>query len=359
VGGALTGSGQLVGTPAYLAPEQARGLPVGPATDQFALAVTAYEALTGARPWAGSCFSEVIASLLRDAPAPVSSVADVPKEIDEVLARALAKEPTQRFADIGELADALEDASRTLEVDPVASTRAHSRRSNAITHPDPRPVSVPAALTPPSPVVAPASAEPSPAEGVKITTTGNNSVEVTGVSPVAERLPTPDAGAGLVTTGDALRDLTANRRKTRTASFVGLGAVALLGVALWMWSSSHRDPVAPAINTTASAATIQPASSSVTPVVPTSAPATTESAPPIAETSTAASNATPSSSTAASTAPKRPAAASGASVVTTKPSATAHASNAAASSSRPATSSTQPASKPSATSTGRRVREDL
>jgi serine/threonine-protein kinase len=127
--GTLTGPGQLVGTPAYLAPEQARGLDVSAATDQFALAVTAFEALTSKRPWSGSCFSDVIASLLRDAPLKVSEAAPLPSELDEVFDRALAKEPRDRFIDIGAFADALEDAAATLEVDPPVSMRGTRRNT--------------------------------------------------------------------------------------------------------------------------------------------------------------------------------------------------------------------------------------
>jgi len=131
-GATLTGPGQLVGTPAYLAPEQARGLDVSAATDQFALAVTAFEALTGKRPWTGSCFSEVIASLLRDAPMTISEAAPLPRELDEVFDRALAKEPGDRFVDIGAFADALEDAAVSLEVDAPPSMRPNSRRQTPI-----------------------------------------------------------------------------------------------------------------------------------------------------------------------------------------------------------------------------------
>jgi serine/threonine-protein kinase len=126
----LTGPGQLVGTPAYLAPEQARGLDVCAATDQFALAVTAFEALTGKRPWTGACFSEVIASLLRDAPLAITEAAPLlPRALDEVFAHALAKSPSDRFDDIGAFADALEDAAVSLEVDAPVSLRPNSRRS--------------------------------------------------------------------------------------------------------------------------------------------------------------------------------------------------------------------------------------
>ncbi|HEY8073353.1 MAG TPA: serine/threonine-protein kinase [Labilithrix sp.] len=124
----LTAQGQLVGTPAYLAPEQARGVEVSAATDQFALAVTAFEALTGKLPWRGDGVVEVVASLLRDDAPPVSSQAQVPPELDPVITRALAKDPKDRWPDIGAFADAFEDAAITL-ADARPSKRAISTRT--------------------------------------------------------------------------------------------------------------------------------------------------------------------------------------------------------------------------------------
>jgi hypothetical protein len=117
----LTAQGQLIGTPAYLAPEQARGVDVGPATDQFALAVTAFEALSGKLPWKGDGVVEIVASLLRDESPPVSSNADVPPVLDPVLERALAKDPKDRWPDLGAFADAFEAAASTLLDSPRSS----------------------------------------------------------------------------------------------------------------------------------------------------------------------------------------------------------------------------------------------
>ncbi len=137
----LTGVGQLVGTPAYLAPEQARGDRVTAAADQFALAVTGYEALTGRLPWRGNGVVEVVASLLRDDPAPVSSEASVPEVFDAVFRRALAKAEKDRFPNADAFADALEDAALSLPDDQRASL------SMRVEVPSARPRS-PAATTP-------------------------------------------------------------------------------------------------------------------------------------------------------------------------------------------------------------------
>jgi serine/threonine-protein kinase len=103
----LTEHGAIVGTPAYLAPEQARGEVVDGRTDQFALAVTLFEALTCRLPWSGHSVPEVVASMLRDAPAPIEGV-PLAREVARVIERALRKPPQDRYGDMARFADALE-----------------------------------------------------------------------------------------------------------------------------------------------------------------------------------------------------------------------------------------------------------
>ncbi|HEY4118302.1 MAG TPA: serine/threonine-protein kinase, partial [Byssovorax sp.] len=113
----LTLGGQLVGTPAYLAPEQARGGEVSAATDQFALAVTAYEALSGRLPWKGEGAADLVASVLRDDPPPISSCSHAPPVFDAILARALAKDPADRYPTMLAFADAMAQAAGALDDD--------------------------------------------------------------------------------------------------------------------------------------------------------------------------------------------------------------------------------------------------
>ncbi|MEM9068624.1 MAG: serine/threonine-protein kinase [Myxococcota bacterium] len=93
----------LRGKLAYMAPEQLKGLPVDGRADVYALAAVLYEMLTGRAPFADE---------RRDAmPTPVSSVADVPGRVDEVVARGLSTDPAQRFADAEAFAEALRAAA--------------------------------------------------------------------------------------------------------------------------------------------------------------------------------------------------------------------------------------------------------
>ncbi len=127
----LTGAGQIVGTPAYLSPEQARGPNVGAETDQFALAVTAFEAMTGRRPWTAKTVVEVVAAILRDPPASLCElVPSAPAPLEEAIHRALAKEPEDRFPSMSAFADALEAAVEGLTESVDRSSVSSSGRSS-------------------------------------------------------------------------------------------------------------------------------------------------------------------------------------------------------------------------------------
>src|SRR5947207_6981 len=99
------------GTLAYMAPEQIEGHP-RPASDQYALGVVVYEWLCGERPFEGSV-SELIAQLLSVPPLPLHErMPAIPAEIEQVVLRALAKDPKARFASVAAFSSALEQASQ-------------------------------------------------------------------------------------------------------------------------------------------------------------------------------------------------------------------------------------------------------
>ena len=109
--GSFTEAGTVVGTAGYLAPEQARGERATPASDRYALAVLAFELLTGKRPFEReTSTAEAMAHV--SAPIPPASVEnpDLPPEVDDVLARGLAKDPAQRYESAADFVHALRDA---------------------------------------------------------------------------------------------------------------------------------------------------------------------------------------------------------------------------------------------------------
>lgn len=104
----LTATGVVVGTPLYMAPEQAQGRPASPATDRYALAVVAYEILAGRPPFEGdNPLSLMHQHVSSPAPALSSRVGGLPAGLDAVLAAALSKDPARRPPTCRALADAV------------------------------------------------------------------------------------------------------------------------------------------------------------------------------------------------------------------------------------------------------------
>jgi serine/threonine protein kinase len=103
----LTQTGVLIGTPAYMAPEQFAGRMPDPKSDQFAFCVTAWEAFTGARPFRGGTLAELEAAARAGV---LDESADVPASIRAVLARGLDPAPAARWPDMTSLLTALADA---------------------------------------------------------------------------------------------------------------------------------------------------------------------------------------------------------------------------------------------------------
>jgi serine/threonine-protein kinase len=117
----VSGSGLLMGTPAYLAPEQIQGEPQDSRSDQFALGIVLYQMLTGVRPFNGSSLGAVCAQILNADPEPPSRRnRAVPPALDRIVARCLAKNPADRFASCDELASALYPLARARTQSPPA-----------------------------------------------------------------------------------------------------------------------------------------------------------------------------------------------------------------------------------------------
>jgi serine/threonine protein kinase len=107
----LTGSGQFLGTPGYAAPEQMEGNRVDGRADQYSLACTAFELLTGAPPFPGNQVTAVIWAHMSKPPPPVTSRRPgLPAGVDAVVAKALAKVPGDRYRSCRDFADALRAA---------------------------------------------------------------------------------------------------------------------------------------------------------------------------------------------------------------------------------------------------------
>jgi eukaryotic-like serine/threonine-protein kinase len=115
---AMTTEGSLLGTPAYMAPEQARGemSSVGPHSDQYSVGAILYELLTGKRAFDGAPHT-VLAKILTEEPvAPRSLIAEIPQDLEAITQKAMSKEISGRYVSCNELAD---DLDRWLTGDPT------------------------------------------------------------------------------------------------------------------------------------------------------------------------------------------------------------------------------------------------
>ena len=108
----LTSSGTVMGTPEYMSPEQAADEPVGPAADQYSLAVVAYEMLTGRVPFLGDTPAAVLLSHVTKAmPAARELRGELSAHVEDVLRRALAKRPEERYTSAAAFVAALKPAA--------------------------------------------------------------------------------------------------------------------------------------------------------------------------------------------------------------------------------------------------------
>jgi tetratricopeptide (TPR) repeat protein len=117
----LTKTGTVLGTAAYLSPEQAQGKRATPASDLYALAVLAWELLTGERPFKGdTAAAEAAAHVHAEIPSISERRRDLPPELDDVFRRALAKNPAERHGSaaelVGDLRSALHSAAGRTEI---------------------------------------------------------------------------------------------------------------------------------------------------------------------------------------------------------------------------------------------------
>jgi serine/threonine-protein kinase len=123
----LTVPGSVLGTPAYMSPEQASGKETDHRTDIFSLGVLAYEMLTGEKPFQGNSYSEVREAVLTKDPPKIHSQWPLPVEpVDALIRRMLAKDPEKRFQSMKQVRRNLEECMDLL--DPSGSFVRHRQR---------------------------------------------------------------------------------------------------------------------------------------------------------------------------------------------------------------------------------------
>ena len=140
----ITGQGTILGTIAYMAPEQAEGKAVDARSDIFSLGVMLYEMATGERPFKGDTSVSTLAAIMRDTPKSVTEVnPEIPKELGRVIRRALSKDPDRRQQTGKDLRNDLDDIRKELESGELSAGMAQAPARPAVPATTPAPRAVP------------------------------------------------------------------------------------------------------------------------------------------------------------------------------------------------------------------------
>ncbi|HEX6323309.1 MAG TPA: protein kinase, partial [Vicinamibacterales bacterium] len=123
---ALTGEGRIVGTVAYMSPEQAEGKPVDQRTDVFSLGIILYELATGARPFTGDTPMSTMSAIIKDTPKPIAEMRPgLPRDLSKIVNRCLAKDVEDRYQSAKDLRNDLRALKNDLtsgEVEPISGS---------------------------------------------------------------------------------------------------------------------------------------------------------------------------------------------------------------------------------------------
>ncbi len=272
----LTSTGQMVGSPAYMSPEQIKGDKLDARTDIFSLGVVLYQALTLRKPFPADTLTTLVYQILHEEPADPAVVAgDLPEGLATIVRKCLAKDRANRYVDAGELADELRGA---LGFSPVGSTASFSESRLKRGRSSPSSPAMPP-LSPQSP-----HASMAPTAAMPVTAPGP-----VGAAPLPATAPIPasDSESPTITTGRRMGELAVKAEgrvpgpagKKKGLSPAVLGAAGLAAVLAVVGAVLLSKKGGPPTDETAGAPAPVASSATTAPAAPTSSAAPAASAP--------------------------------------------------------------------------------
>ncbi|HEU4888354.1 MAG TPA: protein kinase, partial [Thermoanaerobaculia bacterium] len=236
----LTSTGQFLGTPNYMAPEQIKGAPVDGRTDIFALGICLYECLTRRKPFGGDSLTSISYKIVHEPFPPLHEInPQIPEGYEELVANCLAKDPTKRYQRARDLAMALRAVVRgekpSRPPDPMLAeetvvTRAAAERASLTTEPRssaPMPtleVPFPEAVEPPKPEV---GGRTNPVPGVPPSPAAHPSGAHV---PPVPKVPRTPISQQFRTTLTNVRAMPLWRRRIAPPLFIGIVVLLVAGV---------------------------------------------------------------------------------------------------------------------------------
>ena len=182
----LTATGMLIGTPLYMAPEQARGDDIDQRADLYALGAVLYETLTGRPPFIGKNYHALLFSVLSETPKPIATYRpDISPALAQVIARAMAKLPSERWQSAHEMAEALRAVQPSEQVPTIpAANREAMGTAPTMATPAPLDATTPALGGSNAGVLAAPSSPPSDAAPRSIPATRSEPFVVSRTEPI-------------------------------------------------------------------------------------------------------------------------------------------------------------------------------
>ena len=245
----LTSTGQMVGSPAYMSPEQIKGEKLDARTDIFSLGIVLYQALTLRKPFPADTLTTLVYQILHEEPMDPGLVTnEVPEGMKEILKKCLAKDRANRYSDAGELAD---DLREVLGFAPVGSTAGLSESKVK------RVRSSPGAPPPVAPLAGPAvPASMAPTAAVRVTPPVGRLPEDAGVTAVPSpasmptaTTPVADSESPTITTGRRMGEVMAKaagvaapppKKKGPSPLVLGGGLLAAVAVVIAVLALSKK-----------------------------------------------------------------------------------------------------------------------